>query len=136
MKEHIGGFFVSKQSKLRLWETWNRSIRSSILSCLFDSRRRCDKILGFFEYSATLHFKACRDLYRANLHFLERHNQSQKLFPQSLWVSGYPAIWVYSHQNQKGTEIIYILLRSNSQFVCLPPSEKKVNVVGCVTKSL
>ena len=50
--------------------------------------------------------------------------------------SGYPGIRVYSHQNQKGTEIIYILLRSNSQFAYLPSSEKKVNVVGCVTKSL
>ena len=51
-------------------------------------------------------------------------------------VFGYPGIRVCSHQNQKGTEIIYILLRINSQFDCLPPSEKKVNVVGCVTKSL
>ena len=91
--------------KISYW-TFCCTVLVSILSCLFDSRRRCDKIKGFFEYSATLHFKTCHDLFRVNLHFFERHNQSQKLFPQSLRVSGYPGIRVYSHQNQKGTEII------------------------------
>ena len=70
------------------WKIFNWTfcctVSVSILSCLFDSRRRCDKIKGFFEYSATLHFKTFHDLLRVNLHFFERHDQSQKLFPQSL----------------------------------------------------
>ena len=42
---------------------------------------------------------------------------------------------VYSHQNQKGTEMIHILLCSNPHFACLAASQKKVKVVGLVTKS-